>query len=330
MLVIGGNYTNQTNQVCDVPTIGGQHNMNLGQLDATNAKWYQFLPNLTDYAVPVDILSVTGGTSTGGADNKAPANGWSNPNLGVYFAAKAQFQSRTPTRYIPQATTSATSTPTPVSSNTKSKTPIGAIVGGVVGGVVVLVLIAALAWCCLKRRKAPKSDPPAEPSHSRPSMSTVNELTSDNNRETKNAMVVGSPSSAGYYSPPQTHSPYTTPPPMHTDHQMPYLHPGQTFSQHHNMVQPQQTYGYPQYLPGSTSPAAMMYPQQQQQQQPYFPPPDNTRTSPKPTQAHEMPIASTPGIHHVVYQPTPQRLERIDDAPSLSQHSRSDRYSRGT
>lgn len=325
--MIGGNYTNQTNQVCDVPTIGGQHNMNLGQLDATNAKWYQYLPNLTDYAVPVDVLAVTGGTSTGEADNKAPANGWDNPNLGTYFAAKAQFEPRAPTRYIPQATTPATSTPTPPSSNTRSSTPIGAIAGGVVGGVIVLVLIAVLAWCCLKRRKTQKSDPPAEPAHSRPSMSTVNELTSDQNHQTKNAMVVGSPSSAGYYSPPQTHSPYTTPPPMHTGHQMPYFPSGQAFPQHHHSMQPQQPYGYPHYLPGSSSPSAVMYPQQQQ----YFPPPDNVRTSPPLAQAHEMPIASTPGIHHVVYQPTPQRLDRIDDAPSLSQdHSRSDRHSRGT
>lgn len=278
--------------------------------------------------MPTELLAITGGSSDGGAENLAPANGWSNPNLQVYFGAKAQFDPRTPTRYIPEATTSAAPTPTasPVSSG--SKTNIGAIAGGVVGGVVVLILIAVLAWYCLKRRKAPASDPPADPAQPRPSMSTVNEIAGDHNRENKSAMVVSSPGSAGYYSPPQSQSPYTTPPPIHTGHQMPYQHPGQNPQQYYNPMQ-QPPYGYPHYLPGSTSPTAVMYPQQQQQQ--YFPPPDSSRTSPPLSYPHEMPIASTPGIHHVVYQPTPQRLDVLDSAPSQSQdHSRSDRHSRGT
>ncbi|RMZ87299.1 hypothetical protein DV736_g5478, partial [Chaetothyriales sp. CBS 134916] len=130
MIVMGGNFTNTTD--CDVPTVGGQHNLNLGQTDATNAKWYQYLPNLTDYSVPPAIISVAGGSSDGGATNLSPPNGFSDGAMSVYFGAKAQFTSRTPTRYIPAATGTASPTPTPAP---KSKSNTGAIVGGVIGGV---------------------------------------------------------------------------------------------------------------------------------------------------------------------------------------------------
>jgi hypothetical protein len=59
MLVMGGNFTNTTD--CDVPFIQGQHNLNLGQDDATASKWYAYLPNVTDYLVPPAILEVVGG-----------------------------------------------------------------------------------------------------------------------------------------------------------------------------------------------------------------------------------------------------------------------------
>jgi hypothetical protein len=61
MLVMGGNFT-YTNTYCDVPAIQGQHNLNLGQLDSTDAKWYSYLPNVTEYFVPPAILQITGGT----------------------------------------------------------------------------------------------------------------------------------------------------------------------------------------------------------------------------------------------------------------------------
>ena len=59
MLVMGGNFTNAID--CDVPSIQGQHNLNLGQDDLTDAKWYEYLPNVTQYLVPPAILEVVGG-----------------------------------------------------------------------------------------------------------------------------------------------------------------------------------------------------------------------------------------------------------------------------
>ncbi|RMZ76377.1 hypothetical protein DV737_g4867, partial [Chaetothyriales sp. CBS 132003] len=131
MIVMGGNFTNTTD--CDVPTIGGQHNLNLGQADATDAKWYQYLPNLTDYSVPPAIVSVAGGSPDGGATNLSPANGFSDGALSVYFGENAVFTSRTPTRSIPSPTATATATATPTPAP-KSKSNTGAILGGVVGG----------------------------------------------------------------------------------------------------------------------------------------------------------------------------------------------------
>ena len=60
MLVMGGNFTNSTD--CDVPLIQGQHNLNLGQDDPTEAKWAAYSPNVTHYVVPPAILEVVGGT----------------------------------------------------------------------------------------------------------------------------------------------------------------------------------------------------------------------------------------------------------------------------
>ena len=60
MLVMGGNFT-YSNTICDVPTIQGQHNLNLGQVGTAGADWYKFLPNLTTYEVPPAIVNVTGG-----------------------------------------------------------------------------------------------------------------------------------------------------------------------------------------------------------------------------------------------------------------------------
>ena len=60
MIVMGGNFTNSS--ACDVPIVQAQHNLNLGKYNADNAKWYSYLPNVTDYFVPQEVLKVTGGT----------------------------------------------------------------------------------------------------------------------------------------------------------------------------------------------------------------------------------------------------------------------------
>ncbi|KAH0845881.1 hypothetical protein FOPE_11663 [Fonsecaea pedrosoi] len=151
MIVMGGNFTNTT--ACDVPAIQGQHNLNLGQYDSTNAKWYPYLPNLTDYFVPPAILQVAGGTPEGGAIKKAPVSGWDDDRLSVYFSEKAVVAARTPTRALPAATTTPPA-PKPTPSHPPgNKTDTGAIVGGAVGGTGGLVLVIALAWCCIRRRK---------------------------------------------------------------------------------------------------------------------------------------------------------------------------------
>jgi hypothetical protein len=60
MIVMGGNFTNTTD--CDVPPVLGQHNLNLGQYSRDNAKWFTYLPNVTEYSVPPEILQITGGS----------------------------------------------------------------------------------------------------------------------------------------------------------------------------------------------------------------------------------------------------------------------------
>lgn len=59
MLIMGGNFTYTTD--CDIPSVQGQHNLNLGQENSADDKWYSYLPNLTDYVVPPAILEVVGG-----------------------------------------------------------------------------------------------------------------------------------------------------------------------------------------------------------------------------------------------------------------------------
>ncbi|RMD41435.1 hypothetical protein DV735_g3680, partial [Chaetothyriales sp. CBS 134920] len=155
MIVMGGNFTTTTD--CDVPAVGGQHNLNLGQNNVNNAKWYQYLPNLTEYSVPPAIVSIAGGSADGGATNITPAGGFSDGALSVYFGQRAEFGVRTPTRHIPDPT--GTSTPGEGNSN------IAAIAGGTVGGVGGIALISGVLiwWCCVqKRQRSPKGGEPQE------------------------------------------------------------------------------------------------------------------------------------------------------------------------
>lgn len=335
MIVMGGNFTNTT--ACDAPTVGAQHNLNLGQANILNDKWYQYLPNLTEYSVPSAILSVTGGSANGGASNLSPIGGWSDSALSVYFGQKARFDTRTPTRYIPLATQA------PSSGGPKPN--IGAIVGGAVGGVVVLIVIAVLIWWCLRKRKNTKVKELHEQPPAQPRMSTVGELTgeprhdSNQNKLAVGTSVAGSPGYPNH----QTHSP---PPPFQSGHPMVYQHPIHDPQQQYQMQQ--QGYVYPMYPPGSGSPP-VLYPQQLHggnlqptmyshhhsagssppgtySQQQYFPPPENIRTSPP--IHHEMPVSRTPGVHHI-HQPVPHRATEMESISSRSQQggSQQDSYS---
>lgn len=57
---MGGSFTNTTS--CDVPTIYGMHNMDLGKQNPVNQNWAKFNPNLTSYKLPTEIISVIGGS----------------------------------------------------------------------------------------------------------------------------------------------------------------------------------------------------------------------------------------------------------------------------
>ena len=88
--------------------------------------------------------------SLGGATATAPASGFDNSDLAVYFTQRAAVASRTPTRAIP--TPSATKTTSPTSSPSSKKLSTGAIAGIAVGGAVVLIALL-LGGCCLIRRR---------------------------------------------------------------------------------------------------------------------------------------------------------------------------------
>lgn len=153
MLVIGGTYSNASIDVCDVPTIQGTHNMNLGEQNQDKAIWAQYQPNLTTYIVPTDILTAVGGHNTGGATKTTPVSGFDAPDLAVQMERTAKSGTRTATRQVGSTTTK----PPSSSSHTSTPSPslsAGAIAGIAVGGSVALIL--ALAGCFLvfnRRRK---------------------------------------------------------------------------------------------------------------------------------------------------------------------------------
>ncbi|KAE8378052.1 hypothetical protein BDV26DRAFT_262411 [Aspergillus bertholletiae] len=144
MLVMGGTLPNSTS--CDVPPIFGMHNMYLGKQNPQDTMWAQFRSNLTSYDVPSEIISAIGGSATGGATTTAPADGFDNRDLEVFFSRTYTAPARTPTREIPTSTSGSSD------GSSKSK-PVGAIVGGVVGGVAGVSLLAALGFFYLRLRK---------------------------------------------------------------------------------------------------------------------------------------------------------------------------------
>lgn len=59
MLVIGGTFPLSSD--CDDLPTWGTHNLDLGRQNAQNATWYQYLPNITSYVVPPDVIQKIGG-----------------------------------------------------------------------------------------------------------------------------------------------------------------------------------------------------------------------------------------------------------------------------
>lgn len=149
MIIMGGVFTNSTS--CDVPNVYGIHNMDLGKQNPDDTPWYQFRSNLTTYKVPDEIISVVGGSATGGATAKKPADGFSNRDLQNYFSRTYSAATRSPTRDVP----------TP-DEHSGGGTNAGAIAGGVVGGVAGLLLILGALWWWLRTSKKKKQAAAAE------------------------------------------------------------------------------------------------------------------------------------------------------------------------
>ena len=295
MLIIGGTFP--ATDACDAPDVWGTHNLDLGKNNPKQAKWNLFNPNLTTYNVPSEIVSVVGGSSQGGATVTAPAGGWDNRDLPVYFQQQATYAARTPTRALP------TSGSTP-SHNGKSNK--GAIIGGAVGGVIAALLLTALVVFCIRRRRrrpdmARKSErppsglnfrsdtvPPALPSPSAPSTNLPSyrepKPIPPGPLTTMHPALIQPPSSP-------VHSYTSTPPPMigapnqyHQQQQPPLPAPSTSlFTQLATPVQ-SPTYQHPAHSPPS-------------QQQPYFPPPP-TRDYVAESDASRQDEQSTPHEQH--------------------------------
>ncbi|KAF4966000.1 hypothetical protein FSARC_6276 [Fusarium sarcochroum] len=152
MLVIGGSYSNASENDCDIPTLQGAHNMNLGLQNEEDAIWARYQPNLTTYAVPTDIRTAIGGSGTGGATETTPVSGFDFPDLAALMTRTAKLGTRTATR----STGSSTKKPPPPSETSKPSSSLssGAIAGIAVGCSVAFIL--ALMGCGLlvyRRRK---------------------------------------------------------------------------------------------------------------------------------------------------------------------------------
>jgi hypothetical protein len=172
--------------------------------------------------------------SQGGATNKVPSTGWTDPRVEVYFDSVASFTSRAPTRALPTQTVTPKPSPSPPH---KSKTNIGAIAGGVAGGVLSLLLIL-LAWFCICRRSKRRQPSHPAPSSAKTEPSTsiltthyeIGDKPSILNSHTSTSRVTSSsntsqPHSHQYSDSIQRSPPYTTPPPIDPYHLHQYLTP---------------------------------------------------------------------------------------------------------
>jgi hypothetical protein len=107
--------------------------------------------------VPSDVVSLIGGTATGGAVVTQPLL-WSDLYLQHIFTPSLPRPAYTPTYTLANITSANTTTPSPSPPPSPHKTPIAAIVGGVVGGLLFLALLIILAlflrWRKRKAREA--------------------------------------------------------------------------------------------------------------------------------------------------------------------------------
>lgn len=158
MLIIGGTFPLTEN--CDSPPTWGTHNLDLGK--QSGKMWNDYQINITSYVVPSEVISVVGGSSLGGATATAPAAGFDNSDLSVYFTQRATVASRTPTRAIPTSTGSSTNSPS------SKRLSTGAIAGIAVAGAVVLLALLLGAFCCIRRHRRNHLKPPPAQYHPSP------------------------------------------------------------------------------------------------------------------------------------------------------------------
>jgi hypothetical protein len=102
--------------------------------------------------VPSDVVSLIGGTATGGAVVTQPLL-WSDLYLQHIFTPSLPRPAYTPTYTLANITSANTTTPSPSPHPSPHKTPIAAIVGGVVGGLIFLALLVILALFLLHRKR---------------------------------------------------------------------------------------------------------------------------------------------------------------------------------
>lgn len=158
MIIMGGHFTNSTD--CDVPSIYGQHGLDLGRANKDGLKWAAFNASLTSYNVPIEITDVIGGNSSGGATSPAPMNGWDSRDLGIVFGRHYTPAARVPNRSIP----------VPAGSTTEQSI-LGPAVGGAIGGFIFVVAIGVCLFFLRRRRRRVAEMAPIEPRYhiSRPS-----------------------------------------------------------------------------------------------------------------------------------------------------------------
>lgn len=165
MLVIGGRAMNDTSS-CDADVVMGQHNMVLGKDNPEKAIWARFQPDLSTYTLPTDIVTVVGGSPTGGATVTAPKTGFDAPDMSTLMTRKPRLAERTATRNVTSFTATATSSPT---SDPKSGLSTGAIAGIAVGASVAgIAALAGLCFFCIRRRQKHYKQPRVAPVTSNP------------------------------------------------------------------------------------------------------------------------------------------------------------------
>ncbi|CAE7194317.1 hypothetical protein PTNB73_08640 [Pyrenophora teres f. teres] len=285
MIVTSGFYTNSTKTGCDVPTIGGQHTLFLGQESIEQGTVYHALAaDVVKYRVPGNVTAVIGGDTDGKATLKSPTSGWATSALAVGFGTTYAGLARTATRSLPASSSTPTSSGLSAStvSSYKSSSNVGAIAGGAVGGAVVFIAIIALALHLRSRRKRAKLTPTTITTN------TAHTSTAQDNRfSTAGEKHFSMSQGSTMYSPHPQGSPR---PPSE-------LHGYGTGQQHHSS--------------GSEWIQPLPFAHDYETQQTYYPSPRDPLHSPSSPHSNsaELPIVNTPGPSELsaVRSPQPTR-----------------------